>query len=236
MGQLFETFAPSSISNNGLVCQAYDDKTIDTSVDKQLVIPPGLRVELRTFTKTADILKSCTDPNVLYNFGNSNGANGFDSYNPPNNFFQIISTLPSAGDRPLNYSTFAFCCVELCNLPVNIIRVIPKGQEKNWKSPPSFTAEDDEVAKEISLHKMEKLETTETRQFQFNDDCALSILPSRTREALSRVKFFRGVVDITKRKFSHSATQRIPRCRLLNIRQTTTSLNLIFGGVIHFLK
>ena len=199
MGQFFEFFAPKSISKNGLVCQRFLENGNLASFsdgDNQLNIPSGLIVEERVFAKTVDIIKECTDHRVIYNFGNN--IHGFDSFNPPNNFFKMTSTLTSLGKHPFIYSTFLTCCENVVgNLPVNIILVVPKGQEPSWKKIPSFKINNSDVVEEIKrYHK---------NDFKLNNFYSLVDLPPRPREAMKRLKFLRGVVDITKRNFSCSA-------------------------------
>jgi hypothetical protein len=202
-GLMLEHFAPKHIAENGLICQSNSTDV----VRKNFLISKGLTLKKQSFENTDDILIQCTDPKILYDFGSS--VHGFDSFNPPNNFFQQASS--QSGKHCYLLSAVLKCCDHLSkkNLPVNFIIVVREDDVDNWKgSIQSYKVNIKSVVDQINQQeeaekkekKMQLKKTDTIKEFKWNGQRRIEKLPEDIQEKLR--KYHHHYLGLITRKFS----------------------------------
>ena len=213
-GQVFEYFAPKYIVENGLTC-------IPVGHKDAITIEAGSLVKKNSdFNKLSDILKNCTDSKTLYHFGRN--VEGFDSFNPPNNFFQVTSTTTSKpGLHSLLLTAFRDCCEHLLVTGgnANVIIVVPETQIEQWKGKlQSFDINDVSVVNDIN--NLENRSSQKQNLMKFNGQRSFDKLPLKTQLQLKNFRQFVGGVGPKHRGYCTSRLNPVHPYLILNFKFT----------------
>ena len=182
--QIFECLASTAITEFGLTCLPFNSQDLTSPLD----VPSGLVVKNMPVDTVQNILKDCTDSRFIYNFGNTTA--GFDAFNPPNNFFQMASSISYKGKHTFLYSELvaASSHLSLSDLHANVVLVVPEYQSDSWMTMPAIKINDDLAVDEIN--KFEK--NSKAKEMRFNEQRQWEKLPPAIRDKLKDIRFYKG--------------------------------------------